>query len=68
MPNTTCAHNAEGQRLIAGVATPCRKCGAMIEPAAGSQGIAGGPVAAAYPGEAPKERGKKGQGRNDGGK
>lgn len=34
---TTCKHNAEGQILIAGKQTICRKCGAFIQPEA--QGV-----------------------------
>jgi|HubBroStandDraft_5_1064220.scaffolds.fasta_scaffold02869_7 hypothetical protein len=34
---TICAHNAEGQILINGVQTYCRKCGAKIIPEA--QGV-----------------------------
>jgi hypothetical protein len=31
---TICAHNAEGQVLIVGKPTLCRKCGAKLEPEA----------------------------------
>lgn len=38
MPNppTTCNHDAPTQKLVPGVAVPCRKCGAPLEPEPGS--------------------------------
>lgn len=52
---TICAHNAEGQTRVAGRATPCRKCGCLIEPepqAVNANGvISTEAIAAGYPGE-----------------
>ena len=56
MPNTstTCKHNAEGQVLKPGIPVPCRMCGALLEPEAGSVGANGavhaGQVKQKYPG------------------
>jgi len=53
--NTTCKHNAEGQVLISGVQTFCRKCGCKIIPEAQGVNPTGNisreAVFAKYPGE-----------------
>lgn len=51
---TTCPHNAEGQKLVPGVQTKCRMCGAAIEPAPAAVNaenkVSPGELSANYPG------------------
>lgn len=53
-PATSCAHNAEAQKLIPGHPVPCRKCGTPIEPEAQAVNeenkVAPGVLNGSYPG------------------
>lgn len=56
--HTTCAHNAQGQVLVRGRPTTCRKCGAQIEATPRTIDLVSGntvpsqnQVNAAYPGD-----------------